>query len=65
VSAITDRFNACNQLNMSLRPIAGNDAFAIFTGYAKDPSVGRFVTQRPHQGPPEREAGDSGIHFDS
>ena len=32
-----------------LRPIAPEDAPAIFTGYAQDPEVARFVTWRPHQ----------------
>ncbi len=31
-----------------LRPIAKGDAPAIFTGYAQDPIVVRFLTWRPH-----------------
>jgi RimJ/RimL family protein N-acetyltransferase len=31
-----------------LRPIARGDAPAIFTGYAQDPIVVRFLTWRPH-----------------
>jgi [ribosomal protein S5]-alanine N-acetyltransferase len=32
-----------------LRPIAKGDALAIFTGYAQDPIVVRFLTWRPHE----------------
>ena len=33
-----------------LRPIETGDAGAIFTGYAQDPDVVRFLTFRPHRG---------------
>ena len=39
-----------------LRPIAPEDAPAIFTGYAQDPEVARFVIWRPHHGIADTEA---------
>ncbi|HUC10118.1 MAG TPA: GNAT family N-acetyltransferase [Stellaceae bacterium] len=39
-----------------LRPIASGDAPAIFTGYAQDPEVVRYLTWRPHQQLAETEA---------
>src|SRR5215207_740357 len=34
---------------LMLRPIESGDAAAIFTGYAQDPEVVRFVSFRPHR----------------
>jgi RimJ/RimL family protein N-acetyltransferase len=39
-----------------LRPIASGDASAIFSGYAQDPEVTRFLTFRPHQSISHTEA---------
>ncbi len=39
-----------------LRPVARGDARAIFTGYAQDPEVVRFVMWRPHHGLADTEA---------
>jgi [ribosomal protein S5]-alanine N-acetyltransferase len=39
-----------------LRPIAAGDAPAIFTDYARDPRVLRFLTFRPHRALSETEA---------
>ena len=43
---LPDRFKTARLI---LRPIAPEDAPAIFTGYGQDPDVARFVTWRPHQ----------------
>jgi [ribosomal protein S5]-alanine N-acetyltransferase len=43
---LPDRFETARLI---LRPIAPDDAPAIFIGYAQDPEVARFVTWRPHQ----------------
>jgi ribosomal-protein-alanine N-acetyltransferase len=39
-----------------LRPVAPGDARAIFTGYAQDPEVVRFVMWRPHHALADTEA---------
>jgi [ribosomal protein S5]-alanine N-acetyltransferase len=39
-----------------LRPVARGDAEAIFTGYAQDPEVVRFVMWRPHRTLADTEA---------
>jgi len=43
---LPDRFETPRLI---LRPIAADDAPAIFAGYAQDPEVVRFVLWRPHQ----------------
>jgi [ribosomal protein S5]-alanine N-acetyltransferase len=43
---LPDRFETARLI---LRPIAAEDAPAIFAGYAQDREVARFVTWRPHQ----------------
>ncbi len=43
---LPDRFETTRLI---LRPIAPDDAPAIFIGYAQDPEVVRFLTWRPHQ----------------
>ena len=50
---LPDRFETTRLI---LRPIAEGDASAIFTGYAQDPVVVRFLTFRPHQGLTETKA---------
>jgi [ribosomal protein S5]-alanine N-acetyltransferase len=50
---LPDRFETSR---LTLRPIAKEDALAIFTGYAQDPNVVRFLTWRPHQTLAETEA---------
>jgi RimJ/RimL family protein N-acetyltransferase len=50
---LPDRFETTR---LMLRPIAANDAPAIFTGYAQDPDVVRFLIWRPHRGLFETEA---------
>jgi RimJ/RimL family protein N-acetyltransferase len=42
---LPDRFETTRLI---LRPIAPEDGPAIFTGYAQDPEVVRFLTWRPH-----------------
>ena len=42
---LPDRFETSRVI---LRPIAADDAPAIFTGYAQDPEVLRFLIWRPH-----------------
>src|SRR5579883_1291040 len=39
-----------------LRPIEHDDAAAIFSGYARDPEVVRYLTWRPHQSLADTEA---------
>ena len=43
---LPDRFGT---ERLILRPIEAADAGAIFTGYAQDPEVVRFLTFRPHR----------------
>ena len=43
---LPDRFDTASLI---LRPIAEGDAGDIFTGYAQDPEVVRFLTWRPHR----------------
>ena len=43
---LPDRFETARLI---LRPIEPQDAPAIFTGYAQDPEVVRFLIWRPHQ----------------
>jgi RimJ/RimL family protein N-acetyltransferase len=43
---LSDRFETARLI---LRPIAPQDAPTIFTGYAQDPEVVRFLIWRPHQ----------------
>jgi len=43
---LPDKFETAR---LTLRPIARGDASAIFTGYAQDPEVVRFVMWRPHR----------------
>ena len=50
---LPDRFETTRLI---LRPIAADDAPAIFTGYAQDPDVVRFLTFRPHQSVADTEA---------
>ena len=50
---LPDRFETARLI---LRPIARQDAPAIFTGYAQDLEVVRFVVWRPHQGLTDTEA---------
>jgi [ribosomal protein S5]-alanine N-acetyltransferase len=50
---LPDRFET-NRL--ILRPIAPDDAPAIFDGYGQDPEVARFVTWRPHREPADTVA---------
>jgi RimJ/RimL family protein N-acetyltransferase len=50
---LPDRFETTRLI---LRPIEREDAPAIFTGYAQDPEVVRFLIWRPHQGLAETEA---------
>jgi len=50
---LPDRFETTRLI---LRPIASQDATAIFTDYAQDPEVVRFLTWRPHQGLADTEA---------
>jgi RimJ/RimL family protein N-acetyltransferase len=42
--------------HLVLRPIARGDALAIFSGYAQDPKVVRYLTWRAHRGLTETEA---------
>jgi RimJ/RimL family protein N-acetyltransferase len=41
---------------LHLRPLALSDAEAIFTTYARDPEVSRFLTWKPHQRRADTEA---------
>jgi [ribosomal protein S5]-alanine N-acetyltransferase len=50
---LPDRFETTRLI---LRPIEADDATAIFTGYAQDPEVVRFLIWRPHQDLAETEA---------
>ena len=50
---LPDRFATARLI---LRPIARQDAPAIFTGYAQDLEVVRFVVWRPHEGLADTEA---------
>src|SRR5262252_658015 len=50
---LPDRFETTRLI---LRPIEPQDAPAIFTGYAQDPEVVRFLIWRPHQGIADSEA---------
>jgi [ribosomal protein S5]-alanine N-acetyltransferase len=50
---LPDRFETSRLI---LRPIVPEDAPAIFTGYAQDPEVVRFVLWRPHQNIADTEA---------
>jgi len=50
---LPDRFETTRLI---LRPIEPQDAFAIFTGYAQDLEVVRFLIWRPHQGIADTEA---------
>jgi ribosomal-protein-alanine N-acetyltransferase len=50
---LPDKFETARLI---LRPIARGDASAIFTGYAQDPEVARFVMWRPHRTLAETEA---------
>ena len=50
---LPDRFET-NRL--ILRPIAPNDAPAIFSGYAQDPEVVRFLVWYPHHSIANTEA---------
>jgi RimJ/RimL family protein N-acetyltransferase len=50
---LPDKFETARLI---LRPIAPDDAPAIFTGYAQDPEVVRFVMWRPHRTLAETEA---------
>jgi len=50
---LPDRFETTRLI---LRPIAPDDAPAIFTGYAQDPEVVRFLIWRPHQDLAETQA---------
>ena len=50
---LPDRFETPRLI---LRPIAADDAPAIFAGYAQDPEVVRFVLWRPHQSITDTEA---------
>ena len=42
--------------SLILRPVARGDARAIFTGYAQDPEVVRFLIWRPHRDLADTEA---------
>ena len=50
---LPDRFETARLI---LRPIEPRDAPAIFTGYAQDPEVVRFLIWRPHKGLADTEA---------
>lgn len=50
---LPDRFET---ERLILRPIARRDALAIFSGYAQDPEVVRYLIWRPHQRLAETEA---------
>lgn len=50
---LPDRFETSRLI---LRPIARNDARAIFEGYAQDREVVRFLTFRPHRAVAETDA---------
>lgn len=41
---------------LALRPVAPEDADAIFEGYAQDPAVTRFLTWRPHRSRADTDA---------
>jgi RimJ/RimL family protein N-acetyltransferase len=50
---LPDRFETTR---LTLRPMEREDAPAIFTGYAQDPEVVRFLIWHPHRGLADTEA---------